>query len=257
MVGLEPVGTLPEPPQVAGKNLEEYLAAVRDTVDSELSKSFFVTKEMDSQFRGQVTDGLFPPIVMLLARSGHTVLGYRYVRLDEQGGPVDRPAGYTTTGRYANRGVQIDFRSDADQSVHKLFYFAVNLADDRVKENAPFLAFAAKLKGVTTYLKATSYMLHQPQFSWIRDKLLADSTAILQDDSGIPFRYLSARPWRLQLFGEYERPYGSFAWLEQPDLRKAYAAGPRKPLGFRIGYGFSRVPSNLQLAERPAQPGGR
>ncbi len=257
MVGLEPVGTLPDPLQVADKNLTEYLAAVRDTVDSELRRSFFVTREMDSEFRGQVTDGLFAPILMLLVRSGHTVLGYRYVRLDELGNLIDRPAGYTTKGRYANRGVQIDFRTDADNSVHKLFYFAVNLSDDRVKGNAAFQGFAAKLKGATTFLKATSYMLHRPEFAWIRDTILAESAAILQDDSGIPYKYLSASPWRLQLYGGYEKPYGSFGWLEQPDLRKAYEAGPRRELGFRIGYGFSRVPSNMQLALRATQPGGR
>jgi len=42
---------------------------------------------------------------------------------------------------------------------------------------------------VTSYFKATSYMTHKAQFSMIRDQVLAKSDAILQDDSGIPYRF--------------------------------------------------------------------
>jgi len=56
-VGLEPAGTLPDPGQLARKDLGRTLAAVRNTVHSELHRSFFITRQMDSQFRGQVTDG--------------------------------------------------------------------------------------------------------------------------------------------------------------------------------------------------------
>ena len=43
---------------------------------SELGRSsFFITRQMDHQFRGQVTDfGLLAPILQLLVRTGHTVL---------------------------------------------------------------------------------------------------------------------------------------------------------------------------------------
>jgi hypothetical protein len=30
---------------------------------------------------------------------------------------------------------------------------------------------------------------------------------------------------KVQLYGDYRRPYGSFRWFEQPDLRKAYESG--------------------------------
>ena len=78
------------------------------------------------------------------------------------------------------------------------------------------------------------------------------SGAVLQDDSGIPYHYFHDQPWRVQLFGDYVRPYGSFRWLEQPDLRKAYAEPDRKPLNFQIGYGFRRIPSNLLFASKTA-----
>jgi len=40
---------------------------------SVLGRSFFVTRDMDRQFRGQVTDGLLIPILQILVATGHTV----------------------------------------------------------------------------------------------------------------------------------------------------------------------------------------
>ncbi len=251
MVGLEPAGTLPGQKQISKGKLDGYLAAVRESVASVFQRSFFVTRQMDGEFRGQVTDGLFTPILLLLARSNHTVLGYRYIRLDENGQIVGRPADYKAPGSIGNKGLEIDFRTDADRSVHKLIYLSVNLSDERLARNQPFLTFLARLRGATTFFKATSYMTHHKDFSTIREQVMGRSEAILQDDSGIPYRYFGASTWRVQLYGKYEKPYGSsFAWLEQPDLRKAYSTLEVKPLNFHIGYGFSRAPSNLLLAKR-------
>jgi hypothetical protein len=250
MVGLEPAGTLPSPKELGRKNLESYLAAMRSSVASELGASFFITRQMDRQFRGQVTDGLILPILELLVRSGHTILGFRYVRLDEAGRMVARAPDYHAPGRIGNKGIEIEFRRDNDQSVHRLLYFSVNLSDTRLQENPPFRSFLSRLQGTTTFLKATSYMLHKPEFSIIREHVLSNSAAVLQDDSGIPFHFYNSPSWRVQLYGEYVRPYGSFRWLEQPDLRQAYLTLRPKSLTFRIGYGYGRVPSNLLFASR-------
>lgn len=250
MVGLEPAGTLPTPAQIEKKDLAKYLAGLRDTVDSELSRSFFITRQMDHQLRGQVTDGLTLPILHLLVRTNHAILGMRYVRLDDHGRVIDRAANYHAPGRIGNKGIEIEFRSDSERSSHKLYYFSVNLSNQRLKEDKPFLDYVETLKDSTTLLKATSYMTHKPMFSIIRDRILANSSAVLQDDSGIPYRYFAKdSAWKIQLYGEYQRPYGSFRWLEQPDLRNAFQAGA-KPLPMRIGYGFSKVESNLLLARR-------
>lgn len=256
MVGLEPAGTLPTPRQLERKKLDAYLARVRATVASELSRSFFITRQMDRQFRGQVSDGLLLPILELLVRSNHTILGFRYIRLDDGGHVMERPADFHAAGKIANTGVQIDFRRDDDGSIHRLLYFSVNLSDKGLRENEPFLAWLAGLKGAATLLKATSYMIHKEEFSIIRERVLATSVAVLQDDSGIPYRFFTAAPWAVQLYGAYERPYGSFRWLQQPDLRRAYLSPGPKPLSFRIGYGYGKVPSNLLLARKAIEPAG-
>ena len=253
LVALEPAGTFPTAAQMQKKTkLAPYLAGIRETVASELGRSFFVTREMDRQLRGQVTDGVLIPILHLLVRTNHTILGYRYTRLDEKGQVEERPANVPVNGAFPNKGVEIDFQSDADQSVHQLRYFRVNLADPQVRGNKGFHQYVASLKGATTLLKATSYMTHHPEFSLIRGLVLDNSGAILQDDSGIPYKLFKSDVWNVQLYGDYTKPYGSFQWLEQPDLRKAYKAGGAKPLSMHVGYGFQKITSNLLLARRTA-----
>jgi hypothetical protein len=250
LVALEPAGTLPSRAQLEKKNLAEYLAAMRTTMASELGKSFFVTREMDRQFRGQVTDGLLVPVLLLLVRTGHTILGYEYKRLDEKGQIVDRPGGVPVEGQYPNKGFVVEIRRDEDQSLHRLYYFRVDLSDQHLKGNLGFLHFVNSLPATTTMLKATSYMPHHPEFSVIRDLVISHSAAVFQDDSGIPYHLFTPDQWNVQLYGEYTQPYGSFRWLEQPDLRKAYLEGNVKPLTMRLGYGFGKVTSNLLLAKR-------
>ena len=250
LVALEPAGTLPSVRRLEKKTVPAYLAAMRKTMSSILGKSFFVTREMDREFRGQVTDGLLLPILHLLVRTNHTILGFQYIRLDDNGNVVERPADYHTPGLIGNKGVAIDFQSKAGAPAQRLYYFSVNLSDDRLRDNSAFFHYAATLKGSTTMLKATSYMTHKPEFSKIRDLIVEVSGAVLQDDSGIPYHCFAPSAWNVQLYGDYQRPFGSFRWLEQKDLRAAYREPGVKPLPMHIGYGFGRITSNLLLARR-------
>ena len=250
LVALEPAGSLPSLHSVEQKKLPEYLGGLRETVASELGKSFFITREMDRQFRGQVTDGLLIPISMLLVRTGHTILGYQYNRLDENAAIVDRPNNAHIEAKYANKGFVIEFRTDADQSVHRLYYYSLNLDDNHMKGNTGFIKYVDSIPKPTTILKATSYMTHHPEFSIIRDLVVKDSAVVLQDDSGIPYKNFSPDQWNVQLYGEYTTPYTPFQYMAQADLRKAYLAGDVKPLPMRLGYGFGKVTSNLLLARR-------
>ena len=250
IVGLEPAGTLPTIAQLSKKDLSRYLGSFRATLSSELHRSFFITSQMDREFRGQITDGLLLPILHLLVRTHHTILNVRYVRLDDNGNIAERPLDYTPPSKFQNEGVEIEFHSENDPLRQKLYYFTINLADERLKENKAALAYFDRLKGSITLLKATSYATHRPDFSVIRNLMLANSIAILQDDSGIPYRWFQPSLWQVLLYGGYDHPYGSFRGLVQPDLRQAYHAAIPKPLSFAIGYGFERIPSNLLLARR-------
>ena len=255
LVGLEPSGTLPSIDAIKKKDQRMLLGSLRASMASEIGHSFFVTREMDRQFRGQVTDGLLVPVLDELVRTGHTVLGFRYMRLDENGGVIPRAVNYHAVGKIGNKGFENEYQDGAggasprDAAIHRLSYFTVNLSDEFLRQDKPFMLYLASRKRVVSLFKATSYMPHHADFSMIREAVMEQSSAILQDDSGIPYHFFAAGGWDVRLFGEYTKPYGSFRWLEQPDLRKAFEAGA-KPLPVPVGYGYRRIPSNLLMAER-------
>lgn len=252
MAALEPPGLVPGPERFHSETLEEELPAIAGTLQSLLQKSFFVTREMDRQLRGQVTDGVTEPILILLARSGYRVNGFEYIQLDEAGKVTPRVPGPKRSAFGLNRGIRFDIQSEKGES-STLYYISLNLDNGHMRDNQAFPAFIASLGAADTLLKATSYMLHSPQFSTIRSLILDHSASILQDDSGIPWRYFAAGPWQVQLYGDYVQPYGkSFQFRAQPDLRAIYEAQKDhvRPLNFRIGYGAGKVTSNLQLARR-------
>jgi hypothetical protein len=252
MAALEPPGVMPKPTEFTPEMLSKRLPGIAGTLASLIGKSFFVTREMDHQLRGQVVDGVVEPMMILLARSGYKILDYSYVQLDEAGKLVERPQTARRSAFGLNRGISLDIES-AHGKRSKLVYLSLNLDDTHMKTNAAFKSYIESLGPTATMLKATSYMLHANQFAEIRTLILDRSALIVQDDSGIPWRYLNTPERKVQLYGEYIQPYGkSFEFRKQADLRAAYQADPKsvKPLDFRIGYGAGKVLSNLQVARK-------
>ena len=94
------------------------------------------------------------------------------------------------------------------------------------------------------YLKAASFLMHGENFTKIRRHLLDRSFQIVQDDSGIPFRYFDGAVWYADLWGVYTGPIDLFAQYYQPDLRSAYRQRSLE-LPFGTGYKWRKNESNL------------
>jgi hypothetical protein len=250
LAALEPPGTVPERGEFTPERLGAQLPALDSTLYSILSKSFFVTREMDRQLRGQVTDGVCELLFILLARSGHHILAAGYVQLDAEGRIQTRPTPQQGSAFNHNLGLVIEFQKE-NRAPQRLYYFSLNLHDRHLSSNQPFLEFAARLPQPATMLKSTSYLLHDKGFSKIREVILDRSAVIVQDDSGVPYRYLTPERWNVQLYGDYSLPFRPFQFRVQSDLRAAYQQKAAiRALGFPIGYGAGRIPSNLLVARR-------
>ncbi len=246
LIGLEPPGTLPSERSVLKASLDRQLPRMELTLDSLLRRSFFITASMDRQVRGQITDGLFPVMLAQLARRGYTVLSHQPVTLNDAGEFVARSGAVKR-----NRAVSIEIQS-ASGAEARVIYLAANLNNTGLTENQPLRNLIAR-SAAAAFFKSTSYMPHRQDFSLLRDLVLKHCTAIAQDDSGIPFRFIDPAQWNTRLYGRYSQPYGSFRHMVQRDLRKAYQESAA-PLGFSIGYGFGRAPSALQIFSRKSPP---
>ena len=92
--------------------------------------------------------------------------------------------------------------------------------------------------------------MHSDNFSLVRGFLVENTSTLVQDDSGIPLRFLDEKDWRLQSFGRYLNPLGIFPRTYQPKMKDLFAKGRAQPLDFGIGYRWRPNESNLLLAVR-------
>jgi hypothetical protein len=136
-----------------------------------------------------------------------------------------------------------------------LIYVQANVADDALKSNGALLRWAGSFGAGNVYLKAASYLPHEPYFSRIRSFLLNYAVSVLQDDSGIPFRFFRDGGWRIWLFGTYSGTLDIFTKYYQSDLQAAFAApGGATSLPFGTGYKWRLGESNLLLAVKQQAP---
>ncbi|MEZ5402564.1 MAG: hypothetical protein R2729_23010 [Bryobacteraceae bacterium] len=250
LVGLEPPGALPREELLAPEEREKWLNGIRYALRSVVRSSFFITSQMRNDLRGRAADGVLPLLLVELVRTGHRIQGVAQVAIGEDGKASLRKS--ETDGI---AGVLVEFSSENENKTRRLTYFSADLSSPKFDGNKALRAYLESLGTVTTFLKAASYLPHRQGFSGIRDHILSRSTAIVQDDTGIPFRFFDDA-WQVRLYGGYDRPIPSFARMVQPDLREAYGRSERKPLGFHIGYGSGRKPSNLLVATRLPTQGG-
>jgi hypothetical protein len=240
---LEPVGSVPDPTRLPPGGIGATLYNVERSLDSILSFSFFITKLMKTDLHSGQVSGTLPLLYVLLARSGKTIRNVSLVALDNTGAAYF--AG-ENAGRSATRGVRIVF-ADSDGTERTLYYFSTDLSNGGVR-NSGFLKFCATLAPGNGLIKSASYLLHSRNFSAVRDFLLANSSTIIQDDSGIPLADYDPNKWRFFPFGRYAGPIDKFPGMYQPDYAELFTRA--QPMDFGIGYRWRSYESNLLLSVR-------
>lgn len=249
--GLEPVGELPDPAALQPAELTSSLTELRRSLSELLGKSFFVTSRMQSQFHRNRFEGVTPIMLLLLARSGYTLESVQAVALGTQGMLCARSF---DDKEIAIPGVLVRYRGANDSAPRELVYLRADLSNDGMAKTPEYATYVREtLKPDVAYLKSASYLMHGGAFSAIRE-LIQETPAILEDDSGIPYRHFPATSWTADFYGHYVRGGGGFERAVQPDLVKAFANAEKRPLPFWIGYRHGPADSNLQLyRRRPAQ----
>jgi hypothetical protein len=240
LCGTEPVGPIPDIAAIPREALPSALANLRKSLDSLLSWSFFVTKNMKIDLAQKQLSGTLPVIYVFLARAGYTIDSVAPVALDRSGNLTDSGKGKTP-------GVKIVF-SGANAISQTLYYFTSNLENDAIKANPGFMKFCQRQGQGLTLLKASSYLMFQNNFSIVRDFLLTHSKIIVQDDSGIPYRFFDPAKWQIRYCGNYVGPIDLFKQYPQPDLARDYSLVPPAPLEFSFGYRWQPTRASLIIA---------
>ena len=246
MAGLEAPGDIPDVTKLPRSSVPQELAALRVSLKSVLSYSFFITKEMQRHLYSRRLTGTLPVLFAFLARSGKSIESADYVYLDEAGTLHPADATVQAQAQYNTVGVKITFSGD-DHQTQTLYYFRTDLSDHGT-EHSGFLKFCEQLGGGDSFIKSASYLLHSDEFSRVRDFLLEHSTTIVQDDSGIPLKDFDMKEWNVEPFGNYVRPISLFHHNYQADLRGFFVKRHPNPLRFSFGYQWRNGKSMVLLA---------
>ena len=248
---LERPGDLPDLEALTPSQFSQLLADVRHAFRDIFERNYFITGYMSKQLTTPWIRGAVPIIAAMTA-----LLNLRVVRIE----PVDLFPDLTRAYEAPDarrpqkilRGARLDFRSAEAGPVHQLYYFSLDASDVALEFYPDFLDWIGQHRPASALLKSASYLLHDHQFAKTRAMLLASADVVVQDDSGIPYRFFPHPPWGIRLYGRYHRPIRSLRYGYQADLQAAYKAreGELAVLPFPFGYHWKGQQSGLFVATR-------
>ncbi len=242
LVGLEGTDGLPNWSALGAAEQGAALQGMQTSISTLLNCSFFITKDMRKDLQGTSLRGTLPIVLVFLARMGADILETQQVALAGNGllsdGSGDgRCPGYRVTYRLGSAPPQ------------RLFYFREDLSNETLNPDPRLLRFVDTFGSHVCFLKSASYLLHGNGFSKLRGYLLEKSQSILQDDSGVPYRYLASAGLRVGIYGDYT-VIPMFRENFQPDLAAALQRQGKRDVNVGLGYTFENENSCLLWSTR-------
>jgi hypothetical protein len=243
LIGLEAPGTVPQIDSTLKDSLDKVLALYRTSIEDVIQLSFFRTIDMKNELGNSAINGITPIIMLFLARSNKEIVEVNQMYLNHNG---ELKKAINAKSPVQASAVEILYHDKGDNKIKQVVYLSTNLADPALNSNIPFVKFLKNIdNNVVTFVKSATYLMHKSYFSIIRNTCLTKSVFILQDDSGIGFKYFDKDKWNIRLYGTYSKPIKLFEEFFEQDYLDAFKNSKHKHLNFRIGYSPK---SNLLIA---------
>lgn len=249
----EMVGRVPDFDKMSASQRSGYFQNIFTALRDIFYRSYFITQYMGSDI--PKVQGTIPIFMVFLARTGNEVLNVEHITVDSSGNIIKTEAG----SKAMPSGVRITFRPEGkEDDIRTLEYFNYDITNVGVNQKSGLRAkpgFVKYIKGFgkcNSFLKAASYCPHYESFSDIKDITVELSQALLQDDTGVPWKFLKDN-FNPFLYGQYVKPIANFkgSGYFQPELAKMYQDSTKvKPLPFSLGYHFQDKKQNYMLFVR-------
>ncbi|HSK31125.1 MAG TPA: hypothetical protein VLA17_14285 [Candidatus Limnocylindria bacterium] len=247
---LERPGVLPDLESVTAVNFAKLLQDVRSAFRDIFERNYFITSYMTRQLTTPWVRGSVPVMATMMA-----LMNRRIVRIE----PVDLFPDLNRTydqpeakrPRVLMRSVRMEFAQPNGGAIQQLHYISLDATDKALEFYPDFIGWAAQHRPATVLIKSASYLLHDQQFAKTRALLLDSADVVVQDDTGIPYRFLSQAPWQVKLYGRYQKPIRPMGYAYQKDLEAAFNARSHlTDLPFPFGYHWRGKQSGLIVALR-------
>lgn len=247
MLANEPLGSVPDFSEFADTTRNQYIQKLANSLSDIYKKSYFITRKMNEDFSRKNVNGVIPVFMFFFARSNYIVLDITRTYIDSSGKCVNEILNDSIKQR-SIKGVRFLIEDHTNQQRKIVEYFKCDLSNEGFKAHPEFNLFLENKPNVNTFVKSASYLMHYNTFKQIREITLNISDAILEDDTGIPYKYF--KNWGFLPFGQYTMPVKDFSNVFQPDLDSAYKKVMPSPLPFSLGYHWGTKKQNYMLFTR-------
>jgi hypothetical protein len=237
------------------RRLSDSLALIGETITPLLTLNDSTSANLMKGQRGEIP-GQLGFFIVALAVHGFEPVSVRYFRIEDDGSlhyfsAAEIEAGDNSAARslkgswtppdfapvFAN--VEIAFRKAGGAlgeplRVHR--HIGANLANAPLGHTSGLLRHLEAKGQVVAMTKAASYLLWRPDFSEVRNYLLAHAVFMISDSTGIPPEFAKAAGFQQETYGRFS---GSFLEADgriNEQFRELWKGQPTRPLPFRYGY---------------------
>ncbi|MDH5682386.1 MAG: hypothetical protein OEZ36_12425, partial [Spirochaetota bacterium] len=193
MFGLEKPGEMPNLQKSNLRTMNYGLLMLNKALHYLVIRNYFITMSMQQDMKVNSFSSFTGVMMFLLARYNYEVLEVKKISIDRHAKVVQ---GHIRS-RYMIAGIEISFRKDSGSPVQKLRYFSQNVEHKFINRYPHFIRYLSAKNNYSTIIKAASFLMHIHAFKKVRDLVLSRSEHIIQDSSGIPMRYFSAKHWHI------------------------------------------------------------
>ena len=246
LVAMEPIGSLPDICNMSPTSVSNYLNSINNSMKDIFKRSYFITRKMSSDLYKTKVNGTVPLISLFIKRTGHSIVSMQKIGVDSIGNYQVTDTLRNTKGIVS--GFKIDFITPPETKIQSVLYFRADISDKGLEKIPGFKKYLNGLPPSFSYLKAASYLMHSENFRDIRSLIFDKSLTILQDDSGIAYKFFDKQGWTIKLYGKYVKPKDEFSYIKEPDLEKAYKTSAFKPLPYSLGYNWGTDHVNMLYA---------
>ncbi|MBK7668001.1 MAG: hypothetical protein IPJ32_12095 [Sphingobacteriaceae bacterium] len=158
MLGLEPVGKLPDLKKFKPGEHSDYAQDFKESLGDIFDKSYFITRKMLHDFGKQKVNGLLPVLTFFIRKTGYDIADVKYLYRFKQDSIVERPYDTKVMDRENPKetkkpfGVRIDFVKGEKQKT--VYYFKYDVSNKFFNDTCIFYSYVANNPNWVTYIKA-------------------------------------------------------------------------------------------------------
>jgi hypothetical protein len=265
-LSLELAGDPRRTDKIDSETLKVSLSELQKSLAGLLTQGNAKSENLSAGQRGEIPSQLTSSLVAL-GVLGYKPVSLRYFTVQKNGslhyltsGEIQRLENETTRPKhqkwtppdfspaFANSELTFRRTDSGPLCVHR--HIAANLFDWALKRNPGVIKYLQSKGPVAAMTKAASFCLWRPDFSLIRDYLLANMEFMVSDSTGIPPEFAKKAGFQQETYGTFSGSYLPASEEYNNQFRDLWKSQPERILPFRYGYLDSKLSPHMVITKK-------